>query len=69
MWNYSFCQLSIVHIFEPLRLWFRLREREVYKPSRKTIGFDGGLGRSPAAPMTMKVCPAFGAIFFHGVSS
>lgn len=27
------------------------------KPSRKTIGFSGGFGSSPAAPMIMKVWP------------
>ena len=26
-------------------------------PSRKTIGFSGGFGNSPAAPMTINVCP------------
>jgi len=38
-------------------------------PSRNTIGFVGGFGSSPSAPMTMNVCPAFGPIFFHEESS
>lgn len=28
-----------------------------YRPSKKTIGLTGPFGSSPAAPITMKVCP------------
>ena len=36
-------------------LWARVSNDDI--PSRKTIGFSGGFGSSPAAPITMNVCP------------